>query len=93
MGRNEGLKDISKPSMVAHTFNSSTQEAKAGGFLWVHGQPGLHGEFQMSQGYTQNPVSKNQVNKINMKNKHISEAKLTIFNQLVCVRDGKDGWG
>ena len=39
--------------MVAHTFNLSTWEAEAGGFLssrpalsteWVPGQPGLHRE-------------------------------------------------
>jgi hypothetical protein len=40
-----------QPGMVAHTFNPSTLEAEAGGFLssrpawsteWVPGQPGLH---------------------------------------------------
>ena len=45
--------------MVAHTFNPSTWEAEAGGFLssrpawsteWVPGQPGLQ----------RNPVSKNK---------------------------------
>ena len=41
-----------KLGVVAHTFNSSTWEAEAGGFLssfeasleWVPGQPGLHRE-------------------------------------------------
>jgi hypothetical protein len=46
-------KMTSKPGVVAHTFNPSTQEAEAGGFLssrpawstkWVLGQPGLHRE-------------------------------------------------
>jgi hypothetical protein len=41
------------PGVVAHTFNPSTREAEAGGFLssrpawstkWVPGQPGLHRE-------------------------------------------------
>jgi hypothetical protein len=41
------------PGVVAHTFNPSTWEAEAGGFLssrpawsteWVPGQPGLHRE-------------------------------------------------
>jgi hypothetical protein len=41
----------SEPGVVAHTFNPSTWEAEAGGFLssrplwateWVPGQPGLH---------------------------------------------------
>jgi hypothetical protein len=30
--------------MVAHTFKANTQEAEAGRFLWVPGQPGLHRE-------------------------------------------------
>jgi hypothetical protein len=42
-----------KPGVVVHTFNPSTWEAEAGGFLssrpawstkWVPGQPGLHRE-------------------------------------------------
>jgi hypothetical protein len=46
-------KDLFKPGMVAHAFNSSTREAEAGGFLssrpawstkWVPGQPGLYRE-------------------------------------------------
>ena len=28
-------------AIVVHTFNPSTQEAEAGGSLWVRGQPGL----------------------------------------------------
>ena len=43
-----------KPGGVVHTFNPSTQEAEAGGSLWVQDQPGLHSEFQDSQGcYTE----------------------------------------
>jgi hypothetical protein len=34
--------------MVVHTFNYITQEAEAGGSLWVWGQPGLNSEFQDS---------------------------------------------
>ena len=30
---------------MAHTFSPSTQKAKAGGPLWVQGQPGLQNEF------------------------------------------------
>jgi hypothetical protein len=37
--------------MVAHVFHPSTQEAEAGGSLWVRGQPGLQSEFQESQDY------------------------------------------
>ena len=39
--------------MVAHAFNSSTQEAKEGRTSW--GQPDLQSDFQDSQGYTQKP--------------------------------------
>jgi hypothetical protein len=44
------LKLVSRPGVVVHTFNPSTREAEAGGFLssrlawsikWVPGQPGL----------------------------------------------------
>ena len=47
------LENESKPGVVAHTFNSSTWEAEAGGFLssrptwstkWIPGQPGLYRE-------------------------------------------------
>jgi hypothetical protein len=38
-------------AVVAHTFKARTQEAKAGGSLWVWGQPGLQSEFQDRQGY------------------------------------------
>ena len=42
--------------VVAHTFNPSTQELEADGYLWVWGQPGLQSEFQDSQGnYTEKP--------------------------------------
>ena len=34
--------------VVAHTFNPSTWEAEAGGFLWGQGQPGLQSKFQDS---------------------------------------------
>jgi hypothetical protein len=39
--KNRGL----RPSMLGHTFNSSTWEAEAGG-SWVQGQSGLRSEFQ-----------------------------------------------
>jgi hypothetical protein len=53
--------------VVAHTFNPSTQEAKAGGFLssrpawptkWVPGQPGLYRETLPQK--NQKPKTKNQ---------------------------------
>lgn len=46
--------------MVAHAFNPSTQESKAGGSLWVQGQQGLHTELQDSQGHTVKPWLKNK---------------------------------
>jgi hypothetical protein len=55
---------LSNPIVVAHTFNPSTQEAEAGGSLWVWGQPDLYSEFQGSQSYSEKPWLKNkQANK------------------------------
>jgi hypothetical protein len=42
-------------TVVADTFNPSTQEAEADGSLWVWGQPGLQSKFQDHQGYTEKP--------------------------------------
>jgi hypothetical protein len=51
-GRKEGKKEGIHPTgVVAHTFNLSSWEAEAGGYLWVQGQPDLL-EFQANQGYT-----------------------------------------
>lgn len=38
--------------MVAHVFNCNTRKAP-GEFLWVLGQPDLHGDFEDSQGYAE----------------------------------------
>jgi hypothetical protein len=46
--------------VVTHAFNASTWEAEVQADFWVLGQPGLQSEFQDSQGYTENPISKNQ---------------------------------
>ena len=48
-------------AVVAHTFNPSTWEAEAGGFLSL--QPGLQSEFQDRQGYTEKPCLKKNNNK------------------------------
>ena len=40
---------------MQHAFSPSTQEAEAGGALWVQGQPGLQSEFQDSLAYTEKP--------------------------------------
>jgi hypothetical protein len=41
-------------------FNSSTWEVEAGGSLWVRGQPGLQGEFQDCQDYTEKLCLQNE---------------------------------
>jgi hypothetical protein len=70
---------------VAHIFNPSPEEAKAGGSLWVPGQPGLQREFQSSQGYTELPCfrkTNKQTNKqINKNNKppYIAQADLAFL--------------
>jgi hypothetical protein len=35
--------------LVAHTFNYITQEAEAGGLLWISDQPGQYSKLQASQ--------------------------------------------
>jgi hypothetical protein len=47
--------------MVAHTFDLSTLEAEAGGFL--SSRPAWSTEFQDSQGYTEKPCLEKQTNK------------------------------
>lgn len=42
-------------SVVLHTSNLCTWEAEVGGFLLVQDQPGLHFEFQDSQGCIDKP--------------------------------------
>ena len=49
--------------MVAHTFNSSTQEAVAGESLWIQGQPGLQSKFQDRRGYAVILCFEKQTNK------------------------------
>ena len=50
--------------MVVYACNLSTQEAEAGGFLHsVQGNPGLQGDLQDSQSYTEKPYLKKQTNK------------------------------
>jgi hypothetical protein len=52
-----------------HTFNPSTWEAEAGGFLSSRGQPGLQSKFQDSQGYTKKPCLEKQKTKTNKQTK------------------------
>jgi hypothetical protein len=43
---------------MGHTFNHSIQSQAS---LWAQDQPGLQGEFQGSQGYTEKPCLKNKI--------------------------------
>jgi hypothetical protein len=52
------LESVLSSGVVAHTFNPITWEAEASSSLWVQGQPGLHNEFQDSQGYKVRPCLK-----------------------------------
>jgi hypothetical protein len=54
------------------TYNPSTREAEAGGFLSLQGQPGLQSEFQDSQGYTEKPCLETPPPKKKGKKKNIS---------------------
>jgi hypothetical protein len=63
----------SQPGVVVHTFNPSTWEAEAGGFLssrpawsteWVLGQPGLHRETLSRKNQKEKRKRKEEVNQI-----------------------------
>ena len=46
------------PGIAAQTLNPSTYYADIGRSLWVRGQPGVHSEFQDSQGNVERPSLK-----------------------------------
>jgi len=69
---------------VAHTFNPTTWEAEAGGFLWVRGQPGLQSKFQESWSYTKKPCLKQ--NKQTNKRKTTTQQKKSLWSPVMCVR-------
>ena len=69
--------------MVGHAFNSSTQEAEAGGFLSL-GQPGLQSEFQDSQGYTDKPCLEKQKTK-NKKKQQQKKTKQKSHNGILHI--------
>lgn len=52
---------------MLNAFNPSTQEEEAGEWLCIRGQAGLHTEFQATQNYIIDSVSKT-----NQPNKHVS---------------------
>jgi hypothetical protein len=74
-------------AVVAHAFNPSTQEAKAGR---VRGQPGLQSEFQDSQGYTEKPcLEKKQNQPTNQtNNKILSQNKISsVVEHVLSLQD------
>ena len=76
--------------LVAHTVNLSSPEAEIGG-----GQPGLHGEFHDSQGYTEKPCLKKQTKNQKYKAKQTKNNKggspISIFKRPHRARDGSAG--
>jgi hypothetical protein len=78
--------------VVAHTFNPSTQEAEAGGFLssrpaWstkrVPGQPGLYRETLSRKNKTkQNKTKQNKTKQNKTKNMTLSYRKIKIVLSL-----------
>jgi hypothetical protein len=54
-------------SRVAHTFNPSTQEAKAGGHLWVQGRFDLHSEICLSNNSSSSSSNNNNNSKKQLK--------------------------
>jgi hypothetical protein len=63
---------------VAHAFNPSTPETKAGRSLWVWGQPNLQSEFQGSQSYRET-LSQNQTNKQTSKQANKNQCNIAVF--------------
>jgi hypothetical protein len=61
-----------KPGVVAHTFNSSTQEAEAGRFL--SSRPAWSMSFRTARAIQRNPVSKNKQT-VKYKRAHKNEAE------------------
>lgn len=45
----------SGPSVAAHGFNPSNEEAETGRSVWLWNLPCLYSEFQDSQGYVKRP--------------------------------------
>jgi hypothetical protein len=66
------------PGVVAHTFNPSTQEAEAGGFL--SSRPAWSTtEFQDSQGYKEKPCLEKPKKKKKKKKREREREKLIEF--------------
>jgi ribosomal protein L33 len=64
-------------AVVEHTYDPSTWEAEAGGFLWVQGQLGLWSKFQGSQGYTEKKNKKQKQKRCETKKPCLENNKQT----------------
>jgi hypothetical protein len=60
--------------MLVCAFNPSTQEANAGGSLWVQDQPGLQSEFQDCQSYVETLSQNKQASK-QIRKKYVTVVK------------------
>ena len=65
-----------------HAFNPSTQEAEAGGYLWVWGQPDLQSELVLGQPGLRKPVSPPQ--KKPTKNKQKANSQTLFYVCFLC---------
>jgi hypothetical protein len=91
-----GLKIVVSPAVVvvAHTFNTSTWEAKAGGFLssrpawsteWVPGQPGLHRGEKQNKTKPKPKTKKNKKQKTKTKTKKKTVSKKPREKKVVLI--------
>ena len=69
--------------MVAHTFDSSAWEAETSRSPRVQSQPGLHREFQASQGYIVRPCVKKTINSIHMELTKLLNERTSLQNNLL----------
>jgi hypothetical protein len=59
----QNIIEIEQPGVVAHTFNPSTPEAKAGGFSEFEASLVYRVSSRTARAIQRNPVLKNQTNK------------------------------
>jgi len=67
-------------------LNSSTQEAEAGGYLWIQGLAGLQSKPQDSQGYTEKPCLEKQTRMLTSENLKFLSAH---FLKTLCYWDSR----
>jgi hypothetical protein len=74
-----------KPGVVTHTFNLSTQEAKAGGSLSVQGQPGPQNEFQRNRDReTLSPKEQNKTSSKIIYPNYLASHRTMVRNEAWC---------